>query len=25
MAEMSRIYNEGGRELYVGADGREHE
>ena len=25
MAEMSRAYNEGGRELYVGAGGREHD
>ena len=25
MAEMSRRYNEGGRELYVGAGGREHD
>jgi phosphomethylpyrimidine synthase len=25
MAEMSRIYNEGGRELYVGQGGREHD
>jgi phosphomethylpyrimidine synthase len=24
MAEMSRVYNEGGRELYIGAGGREH-
>jgi phosphomethylpyrimidine synthase len=25
MAEMSRVYNEGGRELYIGAAGREHD
>ncbi len=25
MAEMSRLYNENGRELYIGADGREHD
>jgi phosphomethylpyrimidine synthase len=25
MAEMGRVYNEGGRELYIGAGGREHE
>jgi phosphomethylpyrimidine synthase len=25
MAEMSRAYNEGGRELYIGAGGREHD
>ena len=25
MAEMSRVYNEGGRELYIGAGGREHD
>ena len=24
MAEMSRVYNEGGRELYIGAGDREH-
>ena len=25
MAEMSRVYNEGGRELYIGAGDREHD
>jgi phosphomethylpyrimidine synthase len=25
MGEMSRVYNEGGRELYIGAGGREHD
>ncbi|TCJ38953.1 phosphomethylpyrimidine synthase ThiC [Parafrankia sp. BMG5.11] len=25
MAEMSRVYNEGGRELYIGTGGREHD
>jgi phosphomethylpyrimidine synthase len=25
MAEMSRVYNEGGRELYIGAGGRKHD
>jgi len=25
MAEMSQRYNEGGRELYIGANGREHD
>jgi phosphomethylpyrimidine synthase len=25
MAAMSRAYNEGGRELYIGAGGREHD
>ncbi|MDE2411605.1 MAG: phosphomethylpyrimidine synthase ThiC [Sphingomonadales bacterium] len=25
MEEMSRVYNEGGRELYIGAGGREHD
>ena len=25
MAEMSRVYNEGGRELYIGAGNREHD
>ena len=25
MAEMSRVYNEGGRELYIGAGEREHD
>ena len=25
MAEMSRAYNEGGRELYIGAGRREHD
>jgi phosphomethylpyrimidine synthase len=25
MAEMSRAYNEGGRELYIGAGAREHD
>ncbi len=25
MAEMSRVYNETGRELYIGAGGREHD
>jgi phosphomethylpyrimidine synthase len=25
MAEMSKRYNEGGRELYIGAGGREHD
>jgi phosphomethylpyrimidine synthase len=25
MDEMSRVYNESGRELYIGAGGREHD
>jgi phosphomethylpyrimidine synthase len=25
MAEMSRVYEESGRELYIGANGREHD
>jgi phosphomethylpyrimidine synthase len=25
MAEMSKVYNETGRELYMGAGGREHD
>jgi phosphomethylpyrimidine synthase len=25
MAEMSKRYNEGGRELYIGANGRDHD
>jgi phosphomethylpyrimidine synthase len=25
MEEMSKLYNEGGRELYIGAGGREHD
>jgi phosphomethylpyrimidine synthase len=25
MAAMSEAYNEGGRELYIGANGREHD
>ena len=25
MAEMSKVYNEGGRELYIGAGNREHD
>jgi phosphomethylpyrimidine synthase len=25
MAEMSRVYNESGRELYIGAGNREHD